>query len=128
HCVDLVLSAERLHGALSDPVRALHAAKNDPNDDSLAERTSANAPRMASVVARAIRARDLSLLDVWFASLGPTTASLVEAAIRGAISRTPPPPPQPKKREPKMIVGYELVKALGEGGIGSVWLVRKPGA
>ncbi len=128
HCVDLVLSAERLHGALADPVRALHPAKTDASDDSLAERTSANAPRMASVVSRAIRLRDLSLLEVWFASLGPTTASLVEAAIRSAIARTPPPPPVPKKKEPTMIVGYELVKALGEGGIGSVWLVRKPGA
>lgn len=128
HCVDLVLSAERLHGALADPVRALHPAKTDTSDDSLAERTSANAPRMASVVSRAIRLRDLSLLEVWFASLGPTTASLVEAAIRSAIARTPPPPPVPKKKEPTMIVGYELVKALGEGGIGSVWLVRKPGA
>ncbi|MCB9632538.1 MAG: serine/threonine protein kinase, partial [Sandaracinus sp.] len=128
HCVDLVLAAERLHGALADPVRALHPPKDSPVDDSLAERTTANAPRMASVVSRAIRVRDLSLLEVWFASLGPTTASLVEAAIRGAIKRTPPPPPVPKKKEPTMIVGYELIKALGEGGIGSVWLVRKPGA
>ncbi|MDB4995385.1 MAG: Serine/threonine protein kinase, partial [Myxococcaceae bacterium] len=28
----------------------------------------------------------------------------------------------------KLIEGYELVKPLGEGGIGKVWLVRKPGA
>jgi serine/threonine-protein kinase len=33
-----------------------------------------------------------------------------------------------KKKEPKLIEGYELIKPLGEGGIGSVWLVRKPGA
>jgi eukaryotic-like serine/threonine-protein kinase len=78
-------------------------------------------------VARAIRARDLSMLDVWLASLGPITSTLLEEAVRGAISRTPPPPPIQKK-EPKTIEGYELVKPLGEGGIGSVWLVRKPGA
>ena len=33
-----------------------------------------------------------------------------------------------KKEEPKQIEGYELIKRIGEGGIGSVWLVRKPGA
>jgi eukaryotic-like serine/threonine-protein kinase len=48
--------------------------------------------------------------------------------VRAAIRRTPPPPPKTKKPEPKIVHGYELVKALGEGGIGSVWLVRKPGA
>ena len=68
------------------------------------------------------------MLDVWFASLGPVASALLEAAVRAAIRRTPPPPPQPKKKEPKLIEGYELVKPLGEGGIGSVWLVRKPGA
>jgi serine/threonine-protein kinase len=68
------------------------------------------------------------MLDVWFASLGPVASALLEAAVRAAIRRTPPPPPQPKKKEPKLIEGYELIKPLGEGGIGSVWLVRKPGA
>src|SRR5882757_10948948 len=68
------------------------------------------------------------MLDVWFASLGPVASSLLEAAVKAAIRRTPPPPPKPKKAEPKLIEGYELVKAIGEGGIGSVWLVRKPGA
>jgi serine/threonine-protein kinase len=68
------------------------------------------------------------MLDVWFASLGPVTSALLEDAVRAAIGRTPPPPPSPKKKEPKLIAGYELVKPLGEGGIGSVWLVRKPGA
>ena len=68
------------------------------------------------------------MLDVWFASLGPVASGLLEAAIRGAIKRTPPPPPPPKKKEVKTIEGYELLKQLGEGGIGSVWLVRKPGA
>jgi len=52
----------------------------------------------------------------------------VEAAVSAAVSRTPPPPPVPKKKQPRIIVGYELIKALGEGGIGTVWLVRKPGA
>ena len=79
-------------------------------------------------MARAIRARELSMLDVWLASLGPVTSALLEDAVRGAIGRTRPPPPAPKKKEPKMIEGYELIKPLGEGGIGSVWLVRKPGA
>jgi eukaryotic-like serine/threonine-protein kinase len=53
---------------------------------------------------------------------------LVEAAVRGAVRRTPPPPPKPKAQAPKTIEGYELVKPLGEGGVGTVWLVRKPGA
>ena len=65
---------------------------------------------------------------MWLASLGPVASALLEEAVRGAIRRTPPPPPQPKKAEPKVIEGYELVKPLGEGGVGSVWLVRKPGA
>ncbi|HJL27727.1 MAG TPA: serine/threonine-protein kinase, partial [Polyangiaceae bacterium LLY-WYZ-15_(1-7)] len=127
-CLELVMAAERLQSALADPVRALHPASEQPIDDSLTERTSVNAPRMASIVQRAIRARDLTLLEVWFASLGPTAAALVEAAVKAAVKRTPPPPPTPKKKQPKMVVGYELVKPLGEGGIGSVWLVRKPGA
>jgi serine/threonine-protein kinase len=128
HCIELVMSAERLQSALADPVRALHPAKQSPVDDSLAKSTTANAPRMATVVARAIRARELSLLEVWFASLGPLASSLVEGAVKAAMSRTPPPPPTKKKKEPKTVVGYELIKPLGEGGIGSVWLVRKPGA
>ncbi|MEM9069585.1 MAG: serine/threonine-protein kinase, partial [Myxococcota bacterium] len=127
-CIDLVMAAERLQSALHDPVRALHPAKKSPQDDSLAQETSQNAPRMATVVARAIRARDLALLDVWFASLGPAASSLVEQAIKAAMKRTPPPPPAPPKKEPKMVVGFELVRPLGQGGIGSVWLVRKPGA
>jgi len=127
-CLQLVIAAERLQAALADPVRALHPASATPDDDSLAQATSENAPRMASVVARAIRARDLSLLEVWFASLGPLASTLVDRAVRGAVKRTPPPPPTKKKAQAKQIVGYDLIKALGEGGIGSVWLVRKPGA
>lgn len=127
-CMELVLAGERLKSALHDPVRALHPARTSLDDDSLDAEASKNAPRLANVVARAIRARDLTLLEVWFASLGPTAASLVEAAVESAVRRTPPPPPRPQKAEPKTILGYELIKRLGEGGIGSVWLVRKPGA
>jgi hypothetical protein len=127
-CLELVLAGDRLHGALANPVKALHPATDETAEDSLSRNASENAPRMAALVARAIRARELSMLDVWFASLGPVASALLEAAVRAAIRRTPPPPPQPKKKEPKIIEGYELVKPLGEGGIGSVWLVRKPGA
>jgi serine/threonine-protein kinase len=127
-CVELVLAGGRLHGALADPVKALHPADVEGAEDSMARNATENAPRVAQLVARAIRARDLALLDVWLASLGPVTSALLEAAVRGAISRTPPPPPLPKKPERKVIEGYELVKPVGEGGIGSVWLVRKPGA
>ncbi len=127
-CLDLVLAGDRLHGALANPVKALHPATGESAEDSLSRSASENAPRVAALVARAIRARELSMLDVWFASLGPVASALLEAAVRAAIRRTPPPPPQPKKKEPKLIEGYELIKPLGEGGIGSVWLVRKPGA
>jgi serine/threonine-protein kinase len=127
-CLELVLAGDRLHGALANPVKALHPASEASAEDSLTRSASENAPRMAALVARAIRAREVSMLDVWFASLGPVASALLEAAVRAAIRRTPPPPPQPKKKEPKLIEGYELVKPLGEGGIGSVWLVRKPGA
>jgi serine/threonine-protein kinase len=68
------------------------------------------------------------MLDVWFASLGPVASGLLEDAVRAAIRRTPPPPPKARKSEPKIIEGYELVRPLGEGGVGSVWLVRRPGA
>ncbi len=127
-CGDLVVAGNRLQGALADPVKALHAASEETADASLAQSEIENAPRVAALVARAIRARDLSMLDVWLASLGPVTSGLLEAAVRSAIRRTPPPPPKAKKQEPQVIGGYELVKALGEGGVGSVWLVRKPGA
>lgn len=127
-CLELVLAGKRLHGALSDPVKALHPATVASAEDSLSRSTTENAPRVAALVARAIRAREMSLLDVWFASLGPVASALLETAVRSAIQRTRPPPPVAKKSEPKVIEGYELVKPLGEGGVGSVWLVRKPGA
>ena len=127
-CLELVLAGDRLQGALADPVKALHPATAESAEDSLSRRATENAPRVAALVARAIRARELSMVDVWLASLGPVGSALLEAAIRGAIRRTPPPPPTAKKKEPTVIEGYELVKPLGEGGIGSVWLVRKPGA
>lgn len=127
-CLELVLAAERLQAALSDPVKALHPAVDDNGEDSLSRAATENAPRVAALVARAIRARELSMLDVWFASLGPITSGLIEAAVKGAASRTPPPPPIPKKAAPKEFQGYELVKQIGEGGVGKVWLVRKPGA
>ncbi len=127
-CIELVLAADRLQFSLADPVKALHGASTGAADDSLSRTATENAPRVAQLVARAIRARDTSMLDVWFASLGPVTSALLEQAVQGAIRRTPPAPPAKKKDEPKLIEGYELIKALGEGGIGSVWLVRKPGA
>lgn len=126
-CVELVLAADRLHGALANPLKALHPATPDTAVDSLSRSTTENAPRVAALVGRAIRARDLSMLEVWFAALGPVASALIEAAVQAAIRRTPPPPPTQKKG-PQVIEGYELVKPLGEGGIGKVWLVRKPGA
>lgn len=127
-CLELVLAAERLQAALSDPVKALHPAAEWNAEDSLSRAATENAPRIAALVGRAIRSRELSKLDVWFASLGPITSGLVEAAVGGAASRTPRPPPIPKKAQPKDFEGYELVKQIGEGGVGKVWLVRKPGA
>ncbi len=127
-CLELVLAADRIQTALADPVKALHAVHEQSVEDARSRSAAENAPRIATLVARAIRVRELSLLDVWFASLGPIASALLESAVRAAIRRTPPPPPQPKKKEPKVIEGYELVKTIGEGGIGSVWLVRKPGA
>jgi serine/threonine-protein kinase len=127
-CLDLVLAGERLHGALANPVKALHAPTGGAAEDSLQRHATENAPRVAGLVSRAIRQREISMLDVWFASLGPVASALLEAAVKAAIRRTPPPPPTPKKPEPKLIEGYELIKPLGEGGVGSVWLVRKPGA
>ena len=56
-------------------------------EDSLARSATENAPRVAALVARAIRARELSMLDVWFASLGPVASALLEAAVR---ARDPP--------------------------------------
>ena len=127
-CLELVLAADRLQSALADPVKALHPVHEQSTEDARTRSFADNAPRIATLVARAIRARELQLLDVWFAALGPIASALLEDAVRAAIKRTPPPPPKTKKPEPKVIEGYELVKAIGEGGIGSVWLVRKPGA
>jgi len=125
--LELVTAGDRLQAALADPVKALRPTVDSPPDDTLARAATENAPRVAALVSRAIRARDPSMLEVWFASLGPVASSLLETAVQAAIRRTPPPPPKPKK-EVKVIEGYELIKPLGEGGIGAVWLVRKPGA
>jgi hypothetical protein len=127
-CTLLVVAADRLQGALADPVQALHPRRELSAEDSSLRTTTENAQRVAALVARAIRARELSMLDVWLASLGPIASALLEGAVRAAIRRTPPPPPVQKKVEPKIIEGYELLKPLGEGGVGSVWLVRKRGA
>ncbi len=127
-CLQLVLAGDRLHRALADPVKGLHSAVGQNDDDSLSQRATQNAPRVASLVARAVRGREPAMLDVWFASQGPVVCALLEEAVRGAIRRTPPPPPRARKQAPKVIEGYELVKPLGEGGIGTVWLVRRPGA
>jgi serine/threonine-protein kinase len=124
-CLHLVTASSRLQGALADPVKALRTVTADaPSSDGVVE----NATRVGTLVARAIRARELSMLDVWLASLAPVLAALLEAAVRAAIRKTPPPPPRPKANEAKLVEGYELVKPIGEGGVGSVWLVRKPGA
>jgi len=127
-CQELVQAAERLQAALADPMKGLHPAGEQHPHLAMEQKAAENAPRIASLVARAIRAREISLLDVWLASLGPVASALLDTAVRNAIRRTPPPPPMPKKPEPKLIAGYELVKPLGAGGIGSVYLVRKPGA
>jgi len=126
-CLLLVTAGNRLQDALADPVKALRTVSVDaelPHSETVAE----NSARIGTLVARAIRARELSMLDVWLASLAPVSSALLDAAVRAAIRKTPPPPPKPKKKEPKVIEGYELVKPIGEGGVGSVWLVRKPGA
>jgi hypothetical protein len=127
-CLALVLAADRLQSALADPVKALHPVDEQSVEEARSKSVAENAPRIATQVARAIRARELSLLDVWFAALGPIASALLEQAVGAAIKRSPPPPPKTKRPEPQLIHGYELVKAIGEGGIGSVWLVRKPGA
>ncbi|MDF3067922.1 MAG: Serine/threonine protein kinase [Polyangiaceae bacterium] len=127
-CLELVLAADRLQSALADPVKALRPVHEQSTEAARNKSFADNAPRIATQVARAIRARELGMLDVWFASLGPIASAQLEEAVGAAIKRTPPPPPKAKKPEQKVIEGYELVKTIGEGGIGSVWLVRKPGA
>ena len=125
---DLVTCSDRLVRALGDPVKALRPASRDGRvPESLDADAAGDAPRVATLVTRAIGVRDPSMIEAWLASLGPLVSALVDAAIRAAIQRTPPPPPKPAA-QPKSIEGYELIQPLGEGGVGTVWLVRKPGA
>jgi hypothetical protein len=127
-CLALVSSAERLNAALTDPMRGLRKSASDgPSDDALPSEATENAPRVASLLGRAVRQRESAVLDVWLPSLVPLVAALVDFAVRGAIRRTPPAPPS-RRPAVQPVEGYELVRPLGEGGIGSVWLVRKSGA
>ena len=64
-------------------------------------------------------------IDVWLASLGPVASALLEAAVRGAIRRTPPPPPSARKKEPRSVEGYEL--EVGPQKRGIVELRKKHG-
>ena len=84
----LVLAGDRVQAALADPVRALRV-DTIVEDDEIARASAENAPRRAAMMARAIRTRELSMLDVWFASLGPIASGLIEAAVEGAVRRTP---------------------------------------
>ncbi|HYJ11072.1 MAG TPA: hypothetical protein VEX18_18750, partial [Polyangiaceae bacterium] len=64
-CLELVLAADRLQSALADPVKALHPVHEQSTEDARSRSFADNAPRIATLVARAIRAREMSLLDVW---------------------------------------------------------------
>lgn len=119
-CLDLVVSAERLSAALGNPIKALH-----PKTPGV---SAPNAPRTSAQVSRAIKHRDLGPLAVWFEALGTLTSTLVRASLSAAVKRTPPPPPTARRTPPTTLAGYELVRSLGEGGVGKVWLVRRPGA
>ncbi|MDW8361383.1 MAG: serine/threonine-protein kinase [Myxococcales bacterium] len=127
-CVQLVVAAERLRLALADPVAALRRADAAPVDDSLTRASTENAPRIATLLARAVRTRQPALVEAWLASLDGPCGALVEAALRAAVARTPPPPPSPPAPRARTVAGYEVVRPLGEGGVGTVWLVRRPGA
>src|SRR6185295_9055085 len=59
-CLELVLAADRLQAALADPVKALHPVHEQSAEDAKARSFADNAPRIATLVARAIRARELS--------------------------------------------------------------------
>jgi serine/threonine-protein kinase len=119
HCHALAAAAERLQAALADPVKGLHPPVPPHRDQ---------AQRIATMLAKAIRARELGPAEVWIDALGPVTSALVAATVQSAVRRTPPPPPSARKTTAQSVEGYELVRPLGQGGVGSVWLVRKPGA
>ena len=89
-CLDLVLAAERLHGALANPVKALHPATVQTAEDSMSRHATENAPRVSALVTRAIRARELSMIGVWLASLGPIASNLIESAVEAAIKHRGP--------------------------------------
>lgn len=90
-CLALVSAAERLHVALADPVEALRGAPERYVE-------GGGVARVAGLVARAIRTRELSTAEVWFSSLGPVSSALVEAAVNAAAVRRTPPPPRWRAR------------------------------
>jgi serine/threonine-protein kinase len=118
----LAYETERIRTAMDDPALALAEAATSAK--------FADADSIAEQIESSIKNRDTSPIAFWFRKLGPVIGPLVERACDQAVRRTPPPRKKPSAAPASsvpMVAGYELIRTLGEGGMGTVWLVRRPG-
>lgn len=112
----------RLRALLADPRAALGPAADAP-EVALDRREIAELVR-ATCTRTSFEAEDYA--SRWSTGLGPLLSPLVARAVRLLLEAHAGIEATGDTRSAEAIAGYRLIKKLGEGQMGAVWLVRAP--